>query len=87
MMMLIPHQLDVGLTSLLLYDIMDAGGECMASGKLADNNTRYSLTIPKDLKTQLEMLAEKQNRSLNNLIVTVLKNYVSDSVQGDKVNE
>lgn len=59
----------------------------MASGKLADNNTRYSLTIPKDLKTQLEMLAEKQNRSLNNLIVTVLKNYVSDSVQGDKVNE
>lgn len=57
------------------------GGECMASGKLADNNTRYSLTIPKDLKTQLEMLAEKQNRSLNNLIVTILKNYVSDSAQ------
>lgn len=59
----------------------------MASGKLADNNTRYSLTIPKDLKAQLEMVAEKQNRSLNNLIVTILKNYVSDSVQGDKVNE
>jgi len=53
----------------------------MAGGKLADNNTRYSLTIPKDLKTQLEMLAEKQNRSLNNLIVTILKNYVSDSAQ------
>lgn len=48
----------------------------MPKGKLSEDNTRYSLTISKGLKSELEKLAEDQNRSLNNLIITVLKEYV-----------
>ena len=32
--------------------------------------------VPKDLKAQLEQLAKKQNRSLNNLVVTILKDFL-----------
>lgn len=46
-------------------------------GKIADKNTRTLLTIPKELKTKLEEVAKEQNRSLNNLIITILKDYVS----------
>ena len=42
---------------------------------ISDKNTRMPLTIPKILKADLEEIAEKENRSLNNLIVTVLKEY------------
>ena len=46
---------------------------------ISDKNTRTLITIPKELKQQLEQFAEQDNRSLNNLIVTILKKYVSDS--------
>lgn len=42
---------------------------------ISDDNTRYPLTINKILKADLEKIAENENRSLNNLIVTVLKEY------------
>lgn len=45
----------------------------MATTHLSDSNTRISLTIPKELKYQLEQIAKQQNRSLNNLIITILK--------------
>ncbi len=45
------------------------------AGKISEDNTRYSLTIPKELKAALETLAKEDNRSLNNLIVTVLDKY------------
>ena len=48
----------------------------MASGKIAENKTRTMLTIERDIKAQLEEEARKQNRSLNNLIVTILKDYL-----------
>lgn len=44
----------------------------MAIGK---DKTRTMLTIDKEFKKQLEQIAEKENRSLNNLIITVLKDY------------
>lgn len=44
----------------------------MAIGK---DKTRTMLTIDKDFKKQLEQLAEQENRSLNNFIITVLKDY------------
>lgn len=44
-------------------------------GKLSDENARYSLTIPKKLKADLEVLAKEDNRSLNNLIITILEKY------------
>ncbi|MDU6985304.1 MAG: ribbon-helix-helix protein, CopG family [Terrisporobacter othiniensis] len=45
-----------------------------------DVNTRTSLTLPKDLKSKLEVLAEKERRSVNNLIVNALYSYVDDNL-------
>ena len=44
-------------------------------GTISDKNTRTALTISKELKKELEQIAKEQNRSLNNLMITVLKNY------------
>jgi len=49
------------------------------AGTISNSNTRTLITIPKDLKIQLESKAKEQNRSFNNLIVTILKNFVSDT--------
>ena len=49
----------------------------MPAGKVADTNTRTNITIPKDLKAKLELIATGQNRSFNNLIITVLKEFVA----------
>lgn len=43
-------------------------------------NMRTTLTIPKSLKAQLELIAKDENRSVNNLIVTVLDKYVNDEL-------
>ncbi len=51
----------------------------MTSGKVSELNTRTSITIPKDLKSTLEQIAKKQNRSFNNLVITILKDYLSDT--------
>ncbi|MEG0872899.1 MAG: DNA-binding protein [Romboutsia sp.] len=39
-------------------------------------NVRTTLTIPKHLKTQLEIIAKDDRRSVNNLIVNALYKYV-----------
>ena len=39
---------------------------------ISDKNTRVLITLPKDLKEQLEKRAKLENRSLNNLILTIL---------------
>jgi predicted HicB family RNase H-like nuclease len=44
---------------------------------ISNEKTRYALTLEKDLKAKLEKQAKEQNRSLNNLIETILKEYVS----------
>lgn len=41
------------------------------------SHTRRLLILPIELKTQLEKLAKDDNRSFNNLVITVLKDYVS----------
>ncbi|MGL5651943.1 MAG: hypothetical protein ACRDDE_09305 [Paraclostridium sp.] len=43
-------------------------------------NMRTTLTIPKSLKSKLELLAKNENRSVNNLIVTILYKYVNDEL-------
>lgn len=53
----------------------------MAQGQISDKNTRTTITISKELKKQLEEIAKEENRSLNNLMVTVLKNYVDNRTQ------
>ena len=46
-------------------------------GKISDKNTRTLITIPKELKTEIEEIAKNQNRSFNNLVITILKDYTS----------
>lgn len=43
---------------------------------ISKDKTRTQLTIEKDLKQTLEKLAKEQNRSFNNLIITILKDYL-----------
>lgn len=51
---------------------------------ISDENTRTLLTINKKLKKILEDIAEKENRSFNNLVITVLQEFVK--AQADKEN-
>lgn len=46
---------------------------------ISKDNTRIILTIPKDLKAELERIAQEQNRSVNNLILTIIKNSISNT--------
>ena len=46
---------------------------------ISKDNTRTQLTISKELKQQLENIAKEQNRSFNNLVITILKSYIDDS--------
>jgi predicted HicB family RNase H-like nuclease len=46
---------------------------------ISKDNTRTVITIPKELKKQLEELAKQDNRSFNNLVIKILKDYVSNS--------
>ncbi|BAU28403.1 CopG antitoxin of type II toxin-antitoxin system [Aneurinibacillus soli] len=48
-------------------------------GKISDLNTRTNITIPKELKVQLEQIAKDQNRSFNNLVITILKDFASST--------
>lgn len=43
---------------------------------ISESKTRYSLSIDKEDKTKLEKISKEQNRSLNNLIETILKDYL-----------
>jgi predicted HicB family RNase H-like nuclease len=46
---------------------------------ISKDNTRTLITIPKELKQQLEQIAKEQNRSFNNLVITILKSYADSS--------
>ena len=46
---------------------------------ISDKNTRTNITISKELKAKLEDMAKKENRSFNNLVITVLSKFVEDS--------
>lgn len=45
---------------------------------ISTSKTRTMLTLEKEVKKQLEHIAKEQNRSLNNLIETVLKEYLAN---------
>lgn len=46
---------------------------------ISKENVRSNLIINRELKKQLEEIAKIQNRSYNNLIVTILKEYAEAS--------
>lgn len=45
---------------------------------ISKKNVRANLVINKELKAKLEIIAREQNRSFNNLINTILKEYVEE---------
>lgn len=45
---------------------------------ISKDKIRANLIISKDLKRQLEQLALKDNRSFNNLVITILESYVKE---------
>ena len=48
----------------------------MPKGQLSEKNTTRSFAIPKTLKEEIGIIAQKENRSMSNLIVSLLDNYV-----------
>ncbi len=44
--------------------------------EISKDKVRYALTLLRKDKSELEKIAKKQNRSLNNLIETILKEYL-----------
>lgn len=56
---------------------------------ISKENKRVLVTMPKDLYDKITKLAEKENRSISNLIVTKLMNELHNSIdeQPDVVNQ
>ena len=48
---------------------------------VSKDKTGVLINMDKSLKEQLSTIAKKQNRSLSNLIVTVLKTFVDDTAK------
>ena len=46
---------------------------------ISEENTRIRVTIPKDLKKQLEEKAKLKNRSVSNYIVTLIQKDLANS--------
>lgn len=45
---------------------------------ISDKKTRTLITLEKNDKEELERIAKQENRSFNNLVETVLKNYLAN---------
>jgi hypothetical protein len=48
-------------------------------GKIADTNTRMLITLPKELKKELEQKAKEDNRSISNYVVTLIQKDLINS--------
>lgn len=57
----------------------------MAKGQISPDNTIMSFVIPKELKAELGILATKENRSMGNLICTLVDNYVQLNKQQERL--
>lgn len=45
---------------------------------ISKTNVQMSLIIPKEVKQELKQIADAENRSLNNLINTILLDYLKN---------
>lgn len=57
----------------------------MSKGQISSDNTTMSFVIPKSLKEDIGKIAVKENRSMSNLIVTLLDNYVKLNKQQERL--
>lgn len=44
----------------------------------SQDKTRTNITIDKELKAKLEKIAKSENRSFNNLVITVLQKFAEE---------
>ena len=44
---------------------------------ISKDNTTFNFVIPKDLKEKLEAIAKEEGRSIGNLLVKLIKDYLS----------
>lgn len=54
----------------------------MSSGKISENNTRISIVIPKELKSEADKMANADGRSLSGWI----RKLVIDSIMENRKN-
>lgn len=45
---------------------------------MKETKVRSNLVIEKELKLEIEKIAKKENRSFNNMLVTILQKYVDE---------
>ena len=57
----------------------------MAKGQISEDNTTMSFVIPKILKEELGYIATKENRSMSNLLCTLVDNYVQLNKQQERL--
>ena len=58
----------------------------MAKGQISEDNTTMSFVIPKTLKEELGIIATKENRSMSNLLCTLVDNYVQLNKQQERLS-
>ena len=46
---------------------------------ISEDKTRTNITFPKELKSKLEEIAQKDGRSFNNLVIKILTDYVEEA--------
>ena len=57
----------------------------MAKGQISEDNTTMSFVISKTLKEELGAIATKENRSMSNLLCTLVDNYVQLNKQQERL--
>ena len=57
----------------------------MAKGQISEDNTTMSFVIPKTLKEELGSIDAKENRSMSNLLCTLVDNYVQLNKQQERL--
>lgn len=50
---------------------------------VSENNIRVPITIPKELKQQLDKLAKEDKRTVSNLCAKILSDYVQQKKDGE----
>lgn len=58
----------------------------MAKGQISEDNTTMSFVISKTLKEELGIIATKENRSMSNLLCTLVDNYVQLNKQQERLS-
>ena len=57
----------------------------MAKSQISEDNTTMSFVIPKTLKEELGSIDAKENRSMSNLLCTLVDNYVQLNKQQERL--